>query len=552
MIVESRPYFSLILLCLALYLPGLAAVPALDRDEARFAQSTRQMLEAGDFIRIRFQDTSRHRKPAGIHWLQAAAVITLSDQATPAIWPYRLPSVTGALAAVLLTFYFGQVLFDRRTALLSATLLAGTLMLVMEAHQAKTDAVLLACVVAAQGALACLYCQTSPSPSPYSSPFPTLGTALTFWLAQGVGVMVKGPIVAVVSGLTIAGLWVWEQSRPYWLTGLQPIVGMPFIAALVVPWFTAISCATSGAFISEAVQIDLLPKILGAQESHGALPGYFLLLASLTFWPASLFLWPALAYAWRRRAVPAVRFCLAWIGPGWLLFETVPTKLPHYVLPIYPALALLVADALLARQGESYSLLASRRAYFWYGTWAILTTVLVSVFLAAPMVFSREANLWGALLAGALEATAWLAVWLAWRRQFLRAMATAVICGGIAFTLMFAVFIPSLDSLWLSRQVHALLSQEHAQAVIAAGYHEPSLVFMLGTDTILSDGRGAAISLIAMTSAVAVISREEDEAFQQALARYGLRSEQLFTVHGLNYSRGCRERLRIYRAVPVQ
>ncbi|HJT06635.1 MAG TPA: glycosyltransferase family 39 protein, partial [Stellaceae bacterium] len=148
-----RPHALLSLLCLALYLPGLAALPPLDRDEARFAQATRQMLESRDFLRIRFQDEARNKKPAGIYWLQAAAVAALSDARSSAIWPYRLPSLIGAGAAVLLTFALGSHLVGRAAALTGAALLAAALGVVVEAHLAKTDAVLLATVAAAQGAL---------------------------------------------------------------------------------------------------------------------------------------------------------------------------------------------------------------------------------------------------------------------------------------------------------------------------------------------------------------------------------------------------------------
>src|SRR6266699_6367779 len=86
-----RPYALLAGLCLLLYLPGIAAIPPLDRDEARFAQATRQMLETGDFIRIRFQDESRNKKPIGIHWLQAASVAAVSTPESNAIWPNPLP-----------------------------------------------------------------------------------------------------------------------------------------------------------------------------------------------------------------------------------------------------------------------------------------------------------------------------------------------------------------------------------------------------------------------------------------------------------------------------
>src|SRR5436309_14649123 len=108
-----RPYLLLAGFCLLLYAPGIAAIPPLDRDEARFAQASRQMLETGDFLRIRFQDEARNKKPAGIYWLQAASVAAFSAPESSAIWPYRLPSIIGALGAVLLTFALGGALFAR-------------------------------------------------------------------------------------------------------------------------------------------------------------------------------------------------------------------------------------------------------------------------------------------------------------------------------------------------------------------------------------------------------------------------------------------------------
>jgi 4-amino-4-deoxy-L-arabinose transferase-like glycosyltransferase len=89
-----RGFAVLLLLCLILYAPALASIPPVDRDEARFAQATRQMLETGDFIRIRFQEEAHNKKPIGIHWLQAAAVALFSTPGSTAIWPYRLPSVS--------------------------------------------------------------------------------------------------------------------------------------------------------------------------------------------------------------------------------------------------------------------------------------------------------------------------------------------------------------------------------------------------------------------------------------------------------------------------
>src|ERR1700751_1089144 len=181
-----RPSAALCLLCLILYAPGLASIPPLDRDEARFAQATRQMLETGDFVRIRFQDEARNKKPIGIYWLQAAAVAAFSSPESIAIWPYRLPSALAATAAVLLTFGFGTRLFDSRAAgLIASVLTASALGVVVEAPLAKTDAALLAAVVAGQGALGLVYIATRAGRR--------VGwhIPLLFWLAEDARVLLQ-------------------------------------------------------------------------------------------------------------------------------------------------------------------------------------------------------------------------------------------------------------------------------------------------------------------------------------------------------------------------
>src|SRR6202012_4883724 len=117
---------------------GLMTLPVTDRDEARFVQASRQMLETHDFILIRFQDEARNKKPAGIYWLQAASVELLSDAASNAIAPYRLPSLLGAMAAVLVTFVMGARLVGRKAAFIGAALLGASLGVGIEAHLAKT------------------------------------------------------------------------------------------------------------------------------------------------------------------------------------------------------------------------------------------------------------------------------------------------------------------------------------------------------------------------------------------------------------------------------
>src|SRR3569623_3167981 len=103
------------------FLPGFFQIPPVDRDEARFAQATKQMLETGEYVDIRFQDEVRYKKPVGIYWLQATAVKAGEALGVPAarttIWLYSLPSLFGAIGAVLLTYWTALAFVTRRSAL---------------------------------------------------------------------------------------------------------------------------------------------------------------------------------------------------------------------------------------------------------------------------------------------------------------------------------------------------------------------------------------------------------------------------------------------------
>ncbi|MHB0713385.1 ArnT family glycosyltransferase, partial [Roseomonas mucosa] len=196
-----RPRLLLSLLCLLLWLPGFFTLPPGDRDESRFAQASRQMVESGDWVRIRVQDEERNKKPVGIYWAQAGAVTALEAVGIPAqgrIWAYRIPSALGAWLAVLATFQFGRALVGRRAAFLGAALLAASILLCVEVHIAKTDAALLATVAASMGLMGRAYL----SPGTF-----TPRQAAGFWLALGAGILLKGPIgpmVPLLAGITLA------------------------------------------------------------------------------------------------------------------------------------------------------------------------------------------------------------------------------------------------------------------------------------------------------------------------------------------------------------
>ena len=148
-------------------------------------------------------------------------------------------------------------------------------------------------------------------------------------------------------GLTILALAILDRSAA-WLWRLRPVWGLMWTLVLVLPWFVAIFWRAGDAFFSNSLGGDMLSK-LGAQESHGAPPGLYLLLFWVTFWPGAALAGMAAPAVWRARREPGAQYLLAWLVPSWIVFELVLTKLPHYVLPLYPAIAILTAGALERR-----------------------------------------------------------------------------------------------------------------------------------------------------------------------------------------------------------
>src|SRR5882724_10229176 len=162
---HARAVAFLIALSLVAFLPGFFNIPPIDRDEARFAQATKQMIETGEYIDIRFQDEVRYKKPVGIYWLQAGVVNAAEKlgvpQARTTIWLYRIPSLLGAIGAVLLTYWAALAFVNRRMAYLAGLMMATSVLLGVEARLAKTDAMLLLCCVAALGVMARAYLRQS-------------------------------------------------------------------------------------------------------------------------------------------------------------------------------------------------------------------------------------------------------------------------------------------------------------------------------------------------------------------------------------------------------
>ena len=531
------------LVALAAALPGLVGMPVLDRDEARFAEATAQMLETGDFVTINFQDEPRYKKPVGIHWLQALAVVSTSGVEKRDVWPYRLPSLLGAMAAAAACAWGAAVFLGPRGGAIAGALLGASLLLSTEAFIAKTDAALCGSVTLMMAALARIYATTR------SEADAGLGTKALFWSALALSILLKGPIGPMVAALTVTALAVWDRGAP-WLRHLGWSWGIALVLLVVGPWALAETVASDGAFWSGAVMGDMVSKLQGARESHGAPPGLHLLLAPLLLFPAGVLLPAALVHGWKARADTGVRFALCWLAPAWIVFELAPTKLPHYPLPLYGALAWLLAAALSRPIGA-----ISRFAGAALGL--IGGVALAGVAVALAVLYGGDSSrLWAGLTAALVLGAAAAGVVLLFSTR--RAGAALLLAGGLGVLghdALAAGLAPSLQPLWVSPRVAEALKRAGIDPrngvtpgpVAVAGYGEPSMVFLLGAHTELGEADDAASAI--SDGRPAIVEARQRAAFLAALKTQDGAAAPAGEIKGLDYSTGKPVDLFLYRSL---
>jgi 4-amino-4-deoxy-L-arabinose transferase-like glycosyltransferase len=530
---NRRAAVALLLVCLLGFLPGIFQIPPVDRDEAYFAQATKQMIETGDYVDIRYQDDVRYRKPVGIYWLQAAVVNTASAlgvaNARTSIWLYRLPSLIGAIGAVLATYWCALAFVSRRGAVLAALMMMSSSILGVEARLAKTDAVLLFTVVAAMAVLARVYLAPRRG-----DPQPGWGQLAIFWTALAVGTLIKGPMILMVVGLAAAALVVLDRSAR-WLLALRPLPGLLWLFLLVLPWFIAIYARVGTQFLIGSVGEDMLAKVASPQETHGAPPGLYLILFFVTFFPASILAGLAAPAVWAVRREPVARFLLAWLVPSWIVFELVVTKLPHYVMPLYPAIAILIAGAVETK-------VLSHRPWLVRGViWWFLVPIIVSIVaVVGAIVIERDL----VLFAWPFFAAAVVCGLFAWQlydddgaeHAFVRATAASVLMTiGI-----YAVVVPALTPAFPSVALAEVLHDSNCQDPVAAsvGFEAPSLVFLAGTKTHFTDAAGAADFLLKGPCHFAFVEARQQRAFALRAEAIGLRYDRGPLVEGYDISIG--------------
>ncbi len=454
-------------------------------------------LHIGGVVVPKMGQRDRLNKPPLIYWLQggSAFVFTGGNPHRDAIWMYRVPSVIAALLTTLFTWRLGISMFDRRTGLLAAAMLAVCPMILWDAHQARADQVLLACTISAVSALWAVYKAEKPS----------WKRGLWLWVSVGLGVLTKGPITPMVVVLTLIAISLVTR-KWRWIWRMKPIVGSLVVLAMVVPWVYLVADRVGFSAYWETIYAETIGRSAGSMEGHAGPPGYHFVLSAVLFWPGSLLALAALIEAARagillpKPLLPgrfrwlvsypsrllkvssgsdAELFLMAWIVPTWIVFELVATKLPHYALPVYPALAIVSAKyALDLGQRYRETGVVPRMSRPLGNVWVVIGCVLCA---GIPIGLSFLGASIGVRVAA--YGFAGVCVWLIWSasrrisRGHLLDGHLHALCAAVLFSVVvIGLVMPRAERLWVWSQAAGAVDIDRPIAI--AGSFEDSAVFM--------------------------------------------------------------------------
>ena len=546
--------FSVIfVLILGALFSGQNNIPPIDRDEARFAQASRQMAQSNDYINIKFQDEIRAKKPVGIYWLQAFSgnIFGLLD-----IGSFRIPSLISSIISIVFTGLIARLIFPLHQSLIVALFFASSMAFMGEAHLAKTDATLLSLVCIQQYFLLKLILKKENSiKGKYL--YPTI-----IWVVFSFGVLVKGPLSFAILFPTIITYCFIKKSFSL-IKLLNPILGILISACIILPWFIAIDNSTQGLFFEKAFYDDFFNKIQSGQEGHGAWPGTHLLFLSIAIWPIATFLPGLILFVLQNKNNSVVQFLICWIIPFWLIIEVVPTKLFHYSLPVLPAIAILAIGSLFHLKSQINNLQSS----FQKRIILLLSIIFGSgglVLGGGVLYFSNIFNFKNDLSITFLSILVFIITIIVFvlsiifflrssnqlkkYQRFIHNFPLAIIALASLFNIIIFQFIfPSLDYLYPSKMISKKINYIQPDAVVSSGYHEPSLVFLLEGNVLLSSPQDAALFLAEGKNNIALIEKRSLEDFLFSINQLNLKLVKADIVNGYNIAKGKHVEIHVYK-----
>lgn len=522
-----RAGLLLVIVSLIVLLPGIRTASLFERDEAAYAQMSREILESGQWIVPPYLGEPWMGKPPLALWLTAISfrVFGVGE------WQARAVSVAATVACVLLVARWAAGLYGRRAGLVAGLMFITGGLVACTGRLLLTDSLLLLFLLMAVLAHWRM-----------ASEAVTHARAAAYWLAIGLGILVKGPAILLFAGLFAIALLSAPGCRA-WIARWRWWAWTPLGIASAGWWYVCASRAVGPQLHEQLLWHEVIERMLRAEQGHSGPPGYYVLAMLAGLLPWTPFAPGAIVWAWqRRRQDPAARVLLLWPLLSWLALELISTKLPHYALPCCVPISILLAaaaaDAL--RRGTAVQPAGGERAVL--RLWAAIPIAL-GLALCAVAAYGHAAQ-WSAptLAAGLGLAGGFATVGFLVRRgkapgAFAAAVAVMCVFYGIAGSFVLPATEPYRLSRLVADRVNAMATP--SMDVIACQYEEPTVFFYMRMP-----GRVLPVSKLAEAFHSArrptlILSRDRD--WQKVGIVPGAPGARWESVTGINLGRSRRE-----------
>jgi 4-amino-4-deoxy-L-arabinose transferase-like glycosyltransferase len=446
-----------------------------DRDEPRFARAVVEMNESGNYLVPTFNGQMWPDKPILTYWLMSSAIALFG----PTDFAFRFWGAAGTAISCLLTFFIGQRLWGAKAGLWAMLILASTLMMLVIGTAATADAILLPFLV---GALA-IFVQAPPSGMRAQQ-------IILMGIALGFGMLAKGPIGLLPVPVMLTVLWLNRKDSPGVKRCLWQVTAALILGGLIfTAWVIPANRATGGEFMRIFVGRHVLARALRPMEHHGGnivlyFP-YYLLVVIGGFFPWTLHLPGALSAAFTGRLGGKYcrRLLVGWIVPVLIIMTLAATKLPHYILFIWPGLALAAGATIVAAQQNTLS--AGDRVWLRRGVWffAPLAIALSLGLMIGPWFLPFPGLRWSGLASGIVLLVMSVVAAIQQRIDRPQVSADVLLIGMLAFEIpiLFGL-LPALEQMKISPPIAQAVKSKTTKETPVATYKfgEPSLNFYVG------------------------------------------------------------------------
>ena len=466
--------FFIVLISLVVFLQGIFLIPPLDRDESRFASSTKNMIESENYIDIQLENVPRYKKPIGIYWAQAVFTKFLGTSPYDKIWTYRIPSLLGLILSIILIYFNCRKIFNHQIAILSVFFLSTSLLFISEIHQAKTDGFLFLFISICNLIILSLISDLKNKNKKLIN---------LYWISMAIGILIKGPIIIIFTILPLVVFSLIIRNINL-LRYIHSPSGYLIFLILVLPWFILITIESDGTFWYESVVNDLFKKVASGQESHGFPPGYYTILLFIFFWPGCIFLIDSFKIYFSHFKKIVIKdqqklFLFCCFLPCFLIFELIPTKLPHYVFPSYLPLSILISISLFDYSKKDTVLkdtVFNFKTFIAHSIYPItfISTFIISIYIYWVITINV---LFVSFLLGLFFL---LSLNQLFKKSLVKFLVFASFFQISVYLSIVHVLNPHLKIFWISKTINqVIISEKDAVGIYHFGYNEPSLVFLM-------------------------------------------------------------------------